>query len=77
MLFRSDDCDQEESLVLNDVSQKNTWQPKTVDLMDEFRQKLYGTSLEEESKVTISLDQFDDDDEMLRRMEIEPAISRR
>ena len=45
--------------------------------MDEFRQKLYGTSLEEESKVTISLDQFDDDDEMLRRMEIEPAINRR
>ena len=52
-----------------------SWGAKPVDVMDQFKEALYGTSTE--TKVTISLDQFDDDDEMLRRMEIEPAIERR
>jgi cell division protein FtsZ len=52
-----------------------SWGAKPVDVMDQFKEALYGTPTE--TKVTISLDQFDDDDEMLRRMEIEPAIERR
>ena len=48
---------------------------KPVDVMEQFQEALYGAPTE--TKVTISLDQFDDDDEMLRRMENEPAINRR
>ena len=55
---------------------KYPWQPKPVDLMEDFKDKLYGTASKDESKVSISLDQIDDDDEMLRYMESVPAIKR-
>ena len=55
---------------------KYPWQPKPVDLMEDFKDKLYGTASKDESKVSISLDQIDDDDDMLRYMETVPAIKR-
>ena len=45
-------------------------------LIDDFKDQLYGTSSKDESKVSISLDQIDDDDDMLRYMETVPAIKR-
>ena len=72
----ADDSEQgEETLTLTNSTQIK--QPKTDDLMDAFRNKLYGTPLEEESKASITLDQFDNDDELLRQYETEPAINRR
>ena len=61
--------------VVNDTP-KYPWQSKPVDLMEDFKDKLYGTASKDESKVSISLDQIDDDDEMLRYMESVPAIKR-
>ena len=55
---------------------KCPWQPKKVDLIDDLKNQLYGTSSKDESKVSISLDQIDDDDDMLRYMETVPAIKR-
>jgi cell division protein FtsZ len=49
---------------------------KPVDPMQEFQKKLYGEQQGNESKVSVSLDQIDDDDEMLRYMENVPAIKR-
>ena len=45
--------------------------------MQVFQDKLYGKQEDNESKVSISLDQIDDDDDMLRYMETVPAINRR
>ena len=55
---------------------KLTWAPKSVDPMQVFQDKLYGKQIDNESKVSISLDQIDDDDDMLRYMETVPAIKR-
>ena len=55
---------------------KCPWQPKKIDLIDDLKNQLYGTSSKDESKVSISLDQIDDDDDMLRYMETVPAIKR-
>ncbi|MBO5086929.1 MAG: cell division protein FtsZ [Paludibacteraceae bacterium] len=71
-----DNADTEQSETTRETS-KYAWQSKKpVDLMDDFKNQLYGTSSKDESKVSISLDQIDDDDEMLRYMETVPAIKR-
>ena len=71
-----DNADTEQSETTRETS-KYAWQSKnSVDLMDDFKNQLYGTSSKDESKVSISLDQIDDDDEMLRYMETIPAIKR-
>ena len=71
-----DNADTEQSETTRETS-KYAWQSKKpVDLMDDFKNQLYGTSPKDESKVSISLDQIDDDDEMLRYMETVPAIKR-
>ena len=71
-----DNADTEQSETTRETS-KYAWQSKnSVDLMDDFKNQLYGTSPKDESKVSISLDQIDDDDEMLRYMETVPAIKR-
>lgn len=70
-----DNADAEQSETTRETP-KYAWQSKPVDLMDDFKNQLYGTSPKDESKVSISLDQIDDDDEMLRYMESVPAIKR-
>lgn len=71
-----DNVDAEQSETTRETP-KYAWQSKKpVDLMDDFKNQLYGTSSKDESKVSISLDQIDDDDEMLRYMETVPAIKR-
>lgn len=71
-----DNADTEQSETTRETS-KYAWpSKKPVDLMDDFKNQLYGTSSKDESKVSISLDQIDDDDEMLRYMETVPAIKR-
>ena len=71
-----DNADTEQSETTRETS-KYAWpSKKPVDLMDDFKNQLYGTSPKDESKVSISLDQIDDDDEMLRYMETVPAIKR-
>ena len=71
-----DNADTEQSETTRETP-KYAWQSKnSVDLMDDFKNQLYGTSSKDESKVSISLDQIDDDDEMLRYMETVPAIKR-
>lgn len=71
-----DNADAEQSETTRETP-KYAWQSKKpVDLMDDFKNQLYGTSSKDESKVSISLDQIDDDDEMLRYMETVPAIKR-
>ena len=71
-----DNADTEQSETTRETP-KYAWQSKKpVDLMDDFKNQLYGTSSKDESKVSISLDQIDDDDEMLRYMETVPAIKR-
>jgi cell division protein FtsZ len=56
---------------------KVSWGTKNVDPMAAFAEVMYGQSRPEAAKPTLSLDQFDDDDDMLRRMENEPAINRK
>jgi hypothetical protein len=45
--------------------------------MDKMQERFYGTPEEKETKSTLSLHQLDDDDELLRRLETEPAINRK
>jgi cell division protein FtsZ len=56
---------------------KISWETKTVDVMDKMQERFYGTPDEKEPKSTLSLHQLDDDDELLRRLETEPAINRK
>jgi cell division protein FtsZ len=56
---------------------KISWETKTVDVMDKMQERFYGTPEEKETKSTLSLHQLDDDDELLRRLETEPAINRK
>jgi cell division protein FtsZ len=56
---------------------KISWETKTVDVMDKMQERFYGTPEEKEPKSTLSLHQLDDDDELLRRLETEPAINRK
>jgi cell division protein FtsZ len=56
---------------------KISWETKTVDVMDKMQERFYGTPDEKEPKSTLSFHQLDDDDELLRRLETEPAINRK
>jgi cell division protein FtsZ len=55
---------------------KVPWDAKP-DAMTQFQNTLYGTPATKEAKETIELNQLDDDDELLRRLETEPAINRK
>ena len=56
---------------------KVSWGPKTVDPIEAFAAHMYGESKSEETKPTLTLNQLDYDDELLRLIENEPAINRK
>jgi cell division protein FtsZ len=56
---------------------KISWGAKQDDVMDQIEKVFYGKPGEKESKATLLLEQLDYDDELLRRLETEPAINRK
>ncbi|MBQ5925546.1 MAG: cell division protein FtsZ [Paludibacteraceae bacterium] len=70
-----------EEKVLDNASEspqpKITWGAKQDDVMEQIEKVFYGKPEEEETQPTLSLDQLDYDDELLRRLETEPAINRK